>query len=287
MLEARTTYVSSTEGVEVAVHDFGGEGPTLLLCHATGFCAHTLVPMIERLRLRYRCVAADVRGHGRTARPEGASLRWSGLAADVAAVARDLAPDGGLLAFGHSMGGTSVILSEADEPGLFGRAWLFEPILLPDWPELDGDDLPEIAQAAARRRATFASAEEARARYSGRPPLSLLDPRALDAYIEHGFRPLDDGSITLRCRPEDEALVFANHGSGSARRIHEIDLPMVLARGAITGPVDRSPAAWVQDAADANSGLAVAAYPELSHFGPLQDPDRVAADVDLFLRGES
>ena len=43
MLEARTTYVSSTEGVEVAVHDFGGEGPTLLLCHATGFCAHTLM----------------------------------------------------------------------------------------------------------------------------------------------------------------------------------------------------------------------------------------------------
>ena len=29
--------VPSTDGVTLAVHDLGGDGPPLLLCHATGF----------------------------------------------------------------------------------------------------------------------------------------------------------------------------------------------------------------------------------------------------------
>ncbi|MEM8922898.1 MAG: alpha/beta hydrolase [Actinomycetota bacterium] len=275
MATARTTYVSSTDGVQVAVHDFGGEGPTLLLNHATGFCAHTLQPMIEPLLPSFRCLAVDFRGHGLTGLPPGAGLTWHDLTDDYIAVVRHVAPDGDALAFGHSIGGAVIILAEGKVPGLVRRAWTYEPILLPDLPTLDGDDAPDIAKAAARRRATFGSRREALERYGSRPPLGLLDRRALEAYVDHGFRTDEDGSISLRCLPEHEALLFANHGSGSEEVIGRIDLSITVAAGGATdGPAD-----WVRRAADRHPQLRRRDYPTLSHFGPLQDPDRIAADV--------
>ena len=29
--------IPSTDGVQVAVHDYGGDGPPIIFCHATGF----------------------------------------------------------------------------------------------------------------------------------------------------------------------------------------------------------------------------------------------------------
>lgn len=144
-------------------------------------------------------------------------------------------------------------------------------------------DAPEIARAAARRRATFGSRDEALERYGSRPPLGLLDRRALEAYVDHGFRPDEGGSISLRCLPRYEALLFANHGSGSEEVVGRIELPMTMAAGgSAEGPAD-----WVRQAADRHPQHRLRDYPTLSHFGPLQDPDRIAADVaaDLTIVG--
>lgn len=282
MTGTETSFVSSTDGVQVAVHDFGGRGRLLLFCHATGFCANTWQPMIELLQDRFHCVAIDFRAHGRTQLPDGVALAWNGMADDLTAVVQALSPGQPTLAVGHSMGGTSIILAEAARPGLFERAWAYEPILLRHAPVLVGDDGPEIAKATRARRATFGSAQEAFDRYAGRPPLGLLDHRALRAYVEHGFRPLDDGTITLRCRPEQEASVFEHHNTGAFDRVAELTMPFLIGAG---GDPD-GPAQWVHEAASLHGGLHVVDYPDLTHFGPLQEPDRLGADVALFFAGE-
>ena len=41
--------VPSTDGVELELHDFGGDGPTLLIAHATGMCAGAYLPMVPLL----------------------------------------------------------------------------------------------------------------------------------------------------------------------------------------------------------------------------------------------
>lgn len=278
MSSIETSYVPSTDGVEVAVHDFGGDGRLLVLCHATGFCAHTWSPMIGALRDRFHCVALDFRAHGRTVLPTGVSLAWEGMAEDLAAVVRHLSPGQPVWAVGHSMGGTSIVLAETKEPGLFERAWTYEPILLRAGPVLLGDDAPDIAKGARGRRPTFPSVEEAIERYASRPPLGSLDPRALRAYVEHGFAPMEDGSITLRCQPEYEASVFEHHLCGSFERIAKLSIPFVMGAG---GDPD-GPAQWVHEAADLHGGLSVTDYPDLTHFGPLEEPDGLAVDVARF-----
>src|SRR5690606_15940644 len=82
--------VSSTDDVELTVHDFGGDGPTALFAHATGFHGMVWEPLIAELTPFLRCVALDMRGHGDSTRPASGSFDWSGFAADVLAVVDDL-----------------------------------------------------------------------------------------------------------------------------------------------------------------------------------------------------
>ncbi|MGI9611684.1 MAG: alpha/beta fold hydrolase [Acidimicrobiales bacterium] len=290
-----TSIVPSTDGVDVVVHDFGGDGPLLVLCHATGFCARVWEPFVEALGGRYRCIAPDFRAHGATELPPGVELVWTGMAADLLAVVdayRGEAPSDvsgaaradssaaePVLAVGHSMGASAMILAEAARPGTFERAWSFEPILLEAGPKLVGDDIPEIAVGAGRRRARFESRAEALERWSARPPLSVLDERALRAYAEFGLVEHPDGGVELACSPTDEAAVFQHHCNGSFERSGDLRIPFVIG---VSGDED-GPAAWATSAAIEHPHLALVSYPDLTHFGPLQEPDRLAVDVGRFL----
>ncbi|MDH4362722.1 MAG: alpha/beta hydrolase [Acidimicrobiia bacterium] len=288
----QTTYVDSTDGVRVASYDFGGDGPLVVLCHATGFCGLAWLPMVEALRRELpvpaRLVALDFRGHGATGLPDGVSLAWGGMADDLAAVidhysAQAGQPVGPVWAVGHSMGGAAIILGETARPGLVSRAWTFEPILLRHGPVLTGEGAPAIAVGARARRARFVSRQEAYDRYASRPPLSLLDPRALAAYVEHGFADDPDGDgVMLRCQPEHEASVFEHHNAGTFEAAEALSMPIVVAASGDGG----DPAEWVRSAADLNPRLTLVNYPDLTHFGPLQEPDRLAVDVALFFQGD-
>src|ERR1019366_380065 len=124
---------ATPDGVELAVYDFGGTGPDLLLVHATGFCAGVLLPLATALSDRFRCHALDLRGHGRSGRPPDGDYTWSGFGTDVLTVVDRLGLEGAA-AFGHSCGGASLLLAEQGRPGTFRGLYLFEPVVLPDRP---------------------------------------------------------------------------------------------------------------------------------------------------------
>src|SRR4051794_39364521 len=121
--------VESTDGVSVAVHDLGGDGPPLIICHATGFCAGAYIPLAEHLADRH-VWALDFRAHGDSTAPEQDRFDWDGAADDLAAVLAELGDDP-IDAFGHSMGGAALMLVEARRPGTLRSAYLFEPIVVP------------------------------------------------------------------------------------------------------------------------------------------------------------
>ena len=122
--------MTSADGVEIAAYEFGGTGPPLVLAHATGFCATMYRPLGLELVDRFRVVALDFRGHGRSARPENADFGWDRMADDVLAVLERIGePAAG---FGHSMGGAALLLAEERRPGTLHGMFLFEPIVFPD-----------------------------------------------------------------------------------------------------------------------------------------------------------
>jgi len=266
--------VPSTDGVEVAVHDLGGDGPPLLLVHATGFCAGVLAPLATRLG-DFHGWAIDVRGHGASVTPDGLDFRWTGFSDDVLAVVDALGLDGGY-GFGHSCGGAAVLDAEARRPGTFRSLYCYEPIVWPSPPPAGSRDV--LVQGALRRRDRFGSRAEARANFAAKRPFSGFAPEALDAYVACGFEDAgDDGSVRLRCRGEWEAAVYRQglaHDGYS--RLGAVVCPVVIASGdrwEAFGPdvVARQAAALPAGRAETFTGL--------GHLGPMEDPARVAEAV--------
>ncbi|MBL8777052.1 MAG: alpha/beta hydrolase [Acidimicrobiales bacterium] len=282
--------VRSSDGVHVALHDLGGDGPPLLLTHATGFCGPVWRPVAERLADHFHCWAPDLRGHGRAETPEGLDYRWRGFADDVLAIVEHLRSeeggigDGPLLAAGHSKGGAALLLAEQRRPGTFAGLYCFEPVVFPGEP-IDPDDTGSsgsgggnhLAEGALRRRATFASAQDAYANFSSKPPLNVLHADALRAYVEGGFREEADGSVTLRCRPVDESQVYRMGGQhGAFAHLGDVAIPVTVATG-VRDPV--GPAAFAPHIAEALPHGELVVFDHLGHFGPLEDPDAVAMSI--------
>ena len=81
-------------GVEIALLDWGGDGPLVLMHHANGFCAGTLGLVAEALVPAFRVIGMDARGHGDSSKPEGPeAYGWDHFALDYLAVAERLAAE--------------------------------------------------------------------------------------------------------------------------------------------------------------------------------------------------
>ena len=281
MSDVRQFHVRSSDGVSVAAYDLGGNGPDLLFCHATGFCGMVWRPMAEALARHFHCYALDFRGHGRSTLPQNdhdSNMVWTGMADDVHAVVDAISGGSPVHGVGHSLGGGAMVLAEAARPGTFEACWAFEPILFAAPPPLEGPDAPHpshMSDQARRRRAVFDSRAEVYERYRARPPLDQLDDRCLREYIEYGFRDLPDGTVELACSPETEARTFEQHRTGADSLIGELSIPYAMA----IGIEHERPAEAVVAVAERFPHLELVRYPDLSHFGPLQQPERLAADI--------
>jgi pimeloyl-ACP methyl ester carboxylesterase len=264
--------------VVVVVHDLGGDGPPLLLCHATGFHGRVWQPVADRLPHRH-CLAPDLRGHGDTPPPASGDQAWNGFADDVLAVIDALGLTN-VLAAGHSKGAAALLLAEQARPGTFAGLYVYEPVVFPST-AFRGMQNP-LAAGAARRRATFPSFDAAYDNFAGKPPLDRLDPDALRAYVRHGFRAQPDGTVALKCRPEIEAATYsmgARHGA--FERLGEVRCPVTVARGAHDEGF--SPANVAAEVAAALPHGRLEDHPDLGHFGPLEDPAAIAACIDAAL----
>ena len=268
--------IASTDGVAVALHDFGGTGAPLIVAHATGFCAGAYLPMVRALTDAFHVWGIDFRGHGDSTAPENGRFAWSGMTDDLLAAVDGIgAPSGTLHAFGHSMGGAVCLLAEVRRPGLFASAFLYEPIVIPPGIVRTGES-PLVA-AARRRRADFGSREEALMRYASRRPLDVLRADALAAYVEHGFRVVDEGgAIRLKCDPESEARTFES-AEITLDLVAAAAVPTVVAVGDREGTV--GPAGYAPHVAATLPNATLVRYGHLGHFGPFQDPEGVAADI--------
>jgi pimeloyl-ACP methyl ester carboxylesterase len=281
--------IESGGGVRLALYDLGGPSaaatPVLLFSHATGLHGRVWEPMASFLRDRYRCLALDLRGHGLSELPPGAGVAWSGMADDVLAVVGDHLPVGPLHGIGHSMGGAALVLAAAARPDAFRSLWLYEPVIVPpgDRPFFDSDN--PMSEAASRRRDRFDSLDQAYENYRSKPPLEQLHPDALRAYVNGGFAPAPDGSVALRCRPSTEAEVFRGAATSSAwAAMVSLEIPVAIVRGR-ADPV--GPAAFAPSIASALRRGTLIERPQYGHFGPLEDPAAMAADVADWVEGSS
>lgn len=236
---------TTTDDIEIAAWDWGGDGPIALLHHANGMCGATWTLVAERLANRYRVVAVDARGHGDSSSPpapEGYPMH--AFVDDLVAVAAVLLAETGNARIGYgigsSFGGIVTAMAEALRPGLFERVAMLDPPIHPDAAlsaQLDPgggivDPRPSIAAQARKRNAVWPSRASARAAWQDKPMFKAWQPRAFDLYLAEGFRDRPDGQVELKCRPDVEATVFATSGDLDIFvEASHIQAPVLLVRG--------------------------------------------------------
>jgi pimeloyl-ACP methyl ester carboxylesterase len=270
---------TTPDGSDIAVHDLGGDGEPLLMAHATGFHAMVLAELAHHMPW-FHSYALDFRAHGCSHAAASWTGQWEGFASDLLTVVVGLGLENPA-AFGHSCGGAALLLAEEAVPGTFRHLYCYEPpimpILEPPGPSFDNP----LSVGAARRRERFASKAEALQNYASKPPLSLLQPEVLVAYVEHGFETEPDGSVTLRCRPAEEARVFANGACHHAfRDLAKVGCPVELACGGLTDSFgDELLRALSDRLTDGGGTVRTTAFGELGHLGPMERPEVVAAGM--------
>lgn len=230
-------------GLELALLDWGGDGPLVLLHHATGFCAATLGIVAEKLSATHRVIALDARGHGDSsileASPE--NYHWDQFGDDLVALARGLINDLGYdqidIAVGHSFGGTATLLAAEKDPDIFRRVAMLDPVIFSK-SQRQGQSLGtspakkpgyDMAEGARRRRALWPSKDAVRSAWTAKKFFQIWDRRVLELYIKEGFRSRSDGQVELKCSPEIEARVFEMSGSADVfSRATDVQIPVLI-----------------------------------------------------------
>lgn len=222
-------------GVHVEYLEYPGNGPHLVMLHATGFLPWVWHPVARGLSCDYNVLAPFFCKH-REPDMENGGLGWKLLARDLARLFKTLDIPKPYYLAGHSMGGAVAVLASA----LFGlrpeAMVLVEPIIAPEplysmKPTLEQHPL---ASKSIKRRNHWENRQEARDYLLSKKFFASWDPEVLDLYLEYAI--VENGKgLTLACQPEKEAALFL----GSSQEnpwplLKNVDCPVLVLEGETT-----------------------------------------------------
>ncbi|HEX4210963.1 MAG TPA: alpha/beta hydrolase [Candidatus Binataceae bacterium] len=276
--EPSSSFVT-TNGVRLHCLDWGGDGPPIIILHATGMLGRVYRPMAEALTALGHVYSYDQRGHGDSDRSPDGIYTWDRTADDLEAFILTMGFRE-VRAFGHSAGATAIGTVLSRRPDLITRAFLAEPVLIdPDNPPARNTMLYE---STLKRRASFDSLPAMLTNYAGKPPFNSWRAGILNDYCIYGSRDGADGRRYLKCLPADEALVYqsAPMFDGLAYILRSRN-PLRILYGARTDTQGLVIADRL--AADAPQRQ-VTIVPNAGHFIPMEEPDYVADAAVSFLK---
>jgi pimeloyl-ACP methyl ester carboxylesterase len=268
--------------------------PLLHFIHGNGYSGlvyeHLLLPLLAHVDL----IISDIQGHGNSDHG-GRFLGWNATSEICEEALRSLQPDyvnddGNrvpLFGLGHSFGGVMTALIMARSPSLFNHSVLLDPVLftpamakvmaLSDmlglWPK------NSMASRARKRRSWWPDAGEAADSFRERGIFKGWDERCLQSYVRHGLVPAKEGGVTLRCRPEREAELFASYPKRLWPALYAVRTPTHVIYGAQSYSfVPKSVAHW-----QARNSAVTSEQSPGGHCFVMQYPEATAARVQARL----
>jgi pimeloyl-ACP methyl ester carboxylesterase len=234
----------------IAGWEFGDDSkPTAMLHHANGMCAATWALVAAKLAENYHVFAVDARGHGDSSRltvPD--DYHWDCFVNDLVQVSHQVLAETGQdsirLGVGSSFGGIVTAGAQAAHGQLFDQIVMLDPPVHPTEeivaalglglvPEASGQR-EQLVNQTLRRRAIWASREEARIAWQDKPLFASWHPDAFELYLSEGFEDLPDGQVALKCEPTVEAHIFGTTGSlGVLDYAPNVNIPVKLVHAAL------------------------------------------------------
>ncbi len=271
--------------VELQYLLYDGQGPTLIMMHATGFLPWLWHPIARDLNRHYRIICPYFCDH-READPVQGGFNWVLLAEDLLLLCRTLDITSPFV-IGHSMGGALMIIAA----GRFGldaaKMILIEPILLPREfyaIQLCVEDHP-LARKSIKRRNYWKNRTEARQHLKSKAFFRTWDEEMLDLYLEHGMIPSDNGGLELACHPRNEAALFmGSMGYDPWPILPAVTCPALVLEGELTenrGVID------FKKIADTMPQGKYRLVPGAGHLIPMEKPQEIADIILSFFNPES
>lgn len=260
---------------------------TVHFAHATGFNAETYRELIGALDPSLDVHAMDARGHGLSrAVADPKRLRsWAPFRRDLEAFVETLA--GPVILAGHSMGATVSMALAAARPDLVSGLVLADPVIVPPrrvlilavarFFGLSRRVIP-IAQLAARRRMEFPSKEAAVQNYVGKGPFKTWPREWIEAYVDGGTVPTEDGAVRLSCDRAWESKAFATATVSPYKALRKVRCPITL----IVREHDAPP--FTHASRDAfmrcQPSTHLIMLEEASHFMTMEHPEVMQAEIE-------
>ena len=264
----------------LAHYDSGGGAPgepAIVLAHASLFRSEDWENVFPRLGTRYRVVAYDARGHGKSPRLADYGLR--AFADDMLHVLREVVKTPAVL-MGHSLGALAALGAAAEEPDLVAGLILEDPSLSygTPWPR---------ETYAPLRDALAAADAVALGRAVAKLPLPSPGPRGERTYGEMRgfyaaervgsyFKDIDPAFIDARIAGEDAKPLIAAW-------LERIAAPtLVIAGEPRLGSNVDDPAEWRLK--KAIKDLTVKRFPGTGHLIHGYRPEQFLENIEPFLR---
>jgi pimeloyl-ACP methyl ester carboxylesterase len=266
---------------KLAHYDSGTEvvgEPPIMLLHQSLARSEDWENIFPRLATRYRTIAYDARGHGRSGRAPDYSLR--AFADDVLRVLREIAKEPAVL-IGHSLGALAGLVAAADAPDLVRGLVLEDPAL--------GYSKPWDAAQYAALRDGIANTEDPKvlAKAVSKQPLPSPGPRGERTYGElRGFfaaervvtyfRDVDPAFIDARVAGDEPAAALLTDALAKVRA------PVLVLAGEprLGGAVD-DPSEWkLKKLPD----VTVKRFPGSGHLLHGFRPEQFIENIEPFLR---
>ncbi len=258
----------------------------VLLVHATGFHARCWDSTVKKLGSRFRVIAIELRGHGRSQKLP--PYDWWTFGRDLTQFVKVLGVSNAV-GVGHSMGGHCLTQACAAHPQCFKGLVLVDPVMANprDYPAIDSVAQWDSAAShpVSRRRNDWNSPEEMFENFRNRHPFSLWKEECLMDYCKWGLLKNRKGTHSLACPPLVEASIYVGSRSSDLSGLcAKIDHPVVVLRAQPRDPnskkldFSQSPT-WPELYRQFIKGEDNF-HPELSHFIPMECPGLVAQEVN-------
>jgi pimeloyl-ACP methyl ester carboxylesterase len=250
---------------------WGGDGPPILILHATGFLGRIYRPIAHALRPLGRVYSYDQLGHGDSDAPAFDEISWYRTADDLEGFLEQMGMRG-VRAFGHSAGATAIAAIADRRPDLIARAMLVEPVVVD---KSDPFERPsELYERTLKRKPAFDSLAAMYANFAGKPGYSAWRTDILHDYCEYGTRPDAAGRRVLRCTPGVEARVYQTARDFDG--LHHIlagKIPTLLVFG---GKSDSPGISFAEPIGLAAPHRRIVVIPDGGHLLPMEQPEEIA-----------
>jgi 3-oxoadipate enol-lactonase len=252
-----------------------GSGEPVLLIHGHTQDRRIWDPVMPRLRdTGIRVLRPDLRGHGRSSRPDS-GYHWINHAADMAAVLDDSGVDSAAVV-GYSVGGGIALEMALTMAGRVGSLLLMSPVM-PDraFEPAFMENLMQVARVARTDGIAAAMAGP----WAENPLLEF-------SFSKPGIR--EAAEKITRDFPGAEYLAterdVVERSWAVPDRLAEIEVPTLVLAGDGETPGFR---AWAEEAAVGIPGARLEVLEGCGHLLPLEEPDRVAQAIIEMVREET